>query len=159
MGIRARGGFTAFRRAVDVCISSTPWQPNHPLGAILLLGPSLYPSRQVSAPLYPSGFPQPAGAAWPSGVPWPPICLTGVGVRHHGGQVPALAHVHRHVGSVLADDVAGLAGVHGIHLVAAAGPCGGGKLGSLRRLKVLHDAAVLEAKRKARPVVPILGIK
>lgn len=64
-------------------------------------------------------------AAWPSGVPWPPICLTGVGVCHHGGQVPALAHVHRHVGSVLADDVAGLAGVHGIHLVAAAGPCGG----------------------------------
>lgn len=91
----------------------------------MIPGCSLHSSLQPWAPLYPSRLLQPTGAAWPAGVPWPPTRLTGAGVGHHGGQVPPLAHVHGHEGRVLADDVAGPAGVHGARLVAAAGPCGG----------------------------------
>lgn len=50
--------------------------------------------------------------------------LTRVVVLDHRGQVLPLVYVHGHEGRVLADHVAGLAGVHGVHLVSAIGPCG-----------------------------------
>lgn len=99
------------------------------------------------------------GIAWPSEEPWPRTCLTRVGVSHDGGQVTALASVHRHEGCVLADDVAGLAGVHGVHLVAAAGPCRGRRGGvTVWSRKVLPDMEALEAKRRARSMVPSLEL-
>lgn len=50
--------------------------------------------------------------------------LTIVGVLHDRGQVLPLVYVHRHKGRVLADHAAGLAGVHGVHLISAIGSCG-----------------------------------
>lgn len=102
---------------LGACEPPTPWRSDPLPGAFSLRGLSLHPlppSRLLCTPAPSSG---PLGG--------PCLCLTGVGVPHHGGQVAALVYVHGHEGCVFADDVAGLAGVHGIRLVAAAGPCRG----------------------------------
>lgn len=75
---------------------------------------------------------------WLLGVPQPAARLTSIGVFHHGGEVPALAQVHGHKGCVFADDIACLAGVHGIHLIAAVGPWRGrGEAGVMVRTQEL----------------------
>lgn len=136
----------------------TPWWPNHPPGAFLLLGHSLYPPPpQACVPLYPSTRPPARRGCLALRNAWLPTCLTRVGIPHHGGQVAALAHVHRHKGCVFADDVAGLAGVHGIHLVAAARPCGGRSWRSLWRLEKSSNRGVRQLKGGLNQGSPSLG--
>lgn len=102
-----------------VCSSPLQW-PSHLLVAFLLshgcasLCAGL-PFPAISAPSQSHGL---------RGSTLEHACLTGVGVLHDRGQVPPLVYVHRHEGRVLADYVAGLAGVHSVHLVPAIGPCG-----------------------------------
>lgn len=51
--------------------------------------------------------------------------VTCVAVLNDGGQVGAAAQLHRHEGRVLADDIAGLAGVDGVELISPPRPCMG----------------------------------
>lgn len=143
---------------VGAHVPTTLWWLTEPLAG------GLFASRLFLVPLSAgpcsigSQFPSASqgGAAWTSEVP---VCLTRVGVPHHGGQAPPLAHVHGHKDCILADDVAGLAGVHSVHLVTAAGPCGWGSWGSVcGPRKSYLTQPFWKLKERARPVVPVFGI-
>lgn len=125
-------------------------------GQTIFRGPLLLPGPTLDPSLYLSPFSSPFSS--PSRSSGSPLGLTCAGVLHHRVQVPALAHVHGHEGCVLADDTAGLAGVHGTHLVAATGPCRARDRGHCLGSKVLPDRKVLEAESRMWPIIPIFGI-
>lgn len=121
----------------DVCLPAHGCQTSHCRAFLLLCLPRTPPCRSVH--------------------PWGLFGLTGIGICHHGGQVPALAQVHGHVGRVLADDVTGFAGVHGIHVVATAGPCGGRSWGRCADAKFCLTRKLWKLKGRLDQWSPSLG--